>query len=102
MNGMTSIENVGLGWQPIVKEAVAKIEQLGGRIVQIKEKFGGLRIYYVPTTDSSSIWAQIDEIVTEAANRYDQICEKCGDAGVRIDLKGWLKTRCKKHSKLDE
>ena len=40
---------VGEGWQPLIDELLCKLQALNVpnlQIIQIKEKFGGLRVYY--------------------------------------------------------
>lgn len=62
------------------------------RIVQIKEKFGTLRVYCDNT----------DEVVVQmidfAENLSDRMCEHCGGSGVLRDI-GYLTTLCDTHYK---
>jgi len=89
-------QGVGPGWRPIVREAIKKIEALGGRITQVKEKFGGLRIYY--RTNLQSIHEPISLILRQAESECDKICEVCGQPGAKKrQLKGWVKTVCPFH-----
>ena len=41
----TGLESVGRGWQDLVRRAFDALPE-GHTIVQVKEKFGSLRIYY--------------------------------------------------------
>lgn len=82
------------GWIPFVKEAVEKITALGKaedeefQILQVKEKFGGLRIY------TSFDTPEIEKIISEAEERARSTCERCGKGG-SLKAKGWwLKTCC--------
>jgi hypothetical protein len=84
----------GPGWDTIIADAVTAIEKHAVdaglkdfAIVQIKEKFGGLRIYTSVTDDA------IDGIVTTAEKRAAVTCEVCGAPG-RMRDGGWLKTLC--------
>lgn len=86
--------DVGEGWYPVVEEASAAIEKLNQETPnleiqahQIKEKFGGLRIYTNYTNDA------VEEIITAAENKASVTCENCGaPAALRDD--GWLSTLC--------
>ena len=94
---------VGPGWRPIVNESLDIIETLGAQITQVKEKFGGLRIYYFVeqgTQEAHEVAAQLEEIlkhVQEAERRCAIACEECGEPAVTVDVRGWLHTYCKKH-----
>jgi hypothetical protein len=89
----------GDGWLDIIDEASQKIEKLslkkkeedpnfdGFVIHQIKEKFGGLRLY-VSKRDS-----EVDKIVMEAENACAVTCETCGNPG-EVRRSSWLKNRC--------
>jgi hypothetical protein len=59
-------------------------------IAQIKEKFGGLRIYYNNGTD------YIDDIINQAENMSEHICETCGEYGSIRNSSYWIKVRCDK------
>jgi hypothetical protein len=59
-------------------------------VVQIKEKFGGLRFY----GDYSDEF--IDGVVSMAEGMSYSVCEECGDAGI-ARTEGWIKTLCDKH-----
>ena len=82
--------------------------------VQIKEKFGALRVYYDVNGEKKAIHAfdflgtgfiriksgnsefygKISDIVSKWENRSAATCEECGKEGVlRKDLR-WLKTLC--------
>jgi len=91
----------GNGWTELLLEfanAVANtisklpMEQ-GTKIVclQIKEKFGGIRIYYSPVHPS------IDNAVWVAEGKSMRTCEKCGSPGEREMNGTWMTTRCSEH-----
>lgn len=62
-------------------------------IVQIKEKYGTLRIYLAGYLDG------IDNIITKYENLSAKTCEICGDKG-KLSTDGfWYKTLCDKHRK---
>jgi hypothetical protein len=62
-------------------------------ILQVKEKFGQLRVYAVALTDEQG--ALIDAAEAESA----RICEHCGSPAV-LRTDGWMRTRCDRHSRL--
>lgn len=59
-------------------------------IVQIKEKFGGLRFYY----DGGD--AEISGMVSMAETWASHSCETCGDRGEQRSG-GWIRTLCDRH-----
>lgn len=87
--------DVGKGWHPIVTEAIDAIESKGGFITQVKEKFGGLRIY-VNGGDMDAI----DDIIRAAERKATFTCEECGAPGVIRNHSGWLKTTCESCTKV--
>jgi len=87
---------VGEGWSPIVKVAVDFIKSHGGNILQVKEKFGGLRIY-----THGGDYEAIDAAVRDAERKASTTCEHCGAPGVlRHSDNGYLFTACERHSTL--
>ena len=62
-------------------------------IVQIKEKWGSLRIYAINTTKEQEI------LIDFAENFSLKICEFCGTSEDVVSYKkGWHKTLCKEHA----
>lgn len=59
---------------------------------QVKEKFGGLRVYM------SKPSAEMTELIELAVNRARVTCDVCGEPGVLRDTSGWLRTRCDYHA----
>ena len=83
----------GDGWNLIIKRLIEDLIELGWdkKIIQIKEKFAGLRFYV--ETGSDEIHNRIRLAEEESYNT----CEKCGEEGEkRVDL-GWWSTLCEKH-----
>lgn len=86
------------GWKDIFMSLVDDLFKLGwdGRILQIKEKFGGLRIYTAGCSD------EIFDRVLEAESQSLKTCMECGKPG---SPKGdyWILTLCQEHrDKRDE
>ena len=90
-------EHVGPGWGDILKRLINDLFELGwdGRVLQVKEKFGGLR-FYVGSANKA-----IHERIDAAANESLRTCEQCGALGV-LRERYWLKTLCDEHSKQRE
>ena len=89
----------GEGWNNILDKLCTKIEKildsdqqdlkLHFYIIQIKEKFGGLRFYTSCHTD------EIEKCIREAENESYKICEYCGKLG-KYYSNGWHRTLCDK------
>ena len=84
---------VGRGWEQLVRRVYnAKIGlgiPLG--IIQVKEKWGGLRIY------TDYYVKEIEDVIIQAGKESFTICEECGNAGTLVKQNGWYKTRCELH-----
>lgn len=77
------------GWDKLSGPILEACKQLGIDVLQIKEKYGGLRIYLGPAPDWLHDWCdQIEKLSLH-------VCEVCGEEG---KLKGdlWFKTTCEK------
>jgi hypothetical protein len=68
-------------------------------LLQIKEKFGGLRIY-VGGMDAE-LHDAVAEIINEAESASFKICEVCGEPGYPRNG-AWIKTLCDKHANQEE
>lgn len=84
----------GDGWFDLLYKLCKDLQSLdppaGFEIVQVKEKFGGLRVYASIGTD-----AIFDAIYAAESQSY-AICERCGanaPEGARA-VQGWLTTLC--------
>jgi predicted RNase H-like HicB family nuclease len=70
------------------------------KIVQVKEKFGGLRIYYdYPSIEEGGVfdrsrWAAIDRWERWIEMRSFTVCEACGRSGSEVGHGGWYRTLC--------
>lgn len=76
-----------------VTKAKANMEEEEAKIpvvIQVKEKFGGLRFYVHGATDEQYAMIQFAESMSY------RTCEVCGDRG-RGNGGGWITVRCKKH-----
>jgi hypothetical protein len=78
----------GPGWLPAIIPVLEICEAQGVRVVQIKEKFGGLRIY---ANDAGN--QAVRDAIREAETACWKICEECGEPGTRR-AGGWVRTLC--------
>jgi hypothetical protein len=70
---------------------IVKREKLDDfRIVQVKEKFGGLRVYSRYSID------EIDKIIERMEDEVETICEKCGSLEGKWRTDGWMRVTCDK------
>ena len=90
---------VGEGWWPIIESLCSSIQHhikwKKGEcpqvvVMQIKEKFGGLRFYYDGGDD------YINGMVSMAESWANKSCETCGAPG-KTREGGWIKTLCDHH-----
>ena len=81
-----------MGWFPILEKLFEDIQKLNPpeefEIIQVKEKFGGLRVYANYSSD------EIEKLIDEACEKASKTCEVCGKEAVLCTNKGWLKTVC--------
>lgn len=96
---------IGDGWRELVEKAVERIaDAIEGKglatvqIVQIKEKFGTLRLYWRSRSIDETTRFAINDIVGLAEARSACTCEICGAEGALYDKGGWLATACDEHS----
>ena len=89
----------GVGWYKLIDNTLMKIKKLYPKIeiVQIKEKFGMLRVYTggIPYKVSR----RIQTIIQKAEQTSGIICEQCGKPGKVCKINGWYSTLCERHEK---
>lgn len=85
------------GWLHIVYQMTDKFNDLPLKVLQIKEKFGQLRVYVdwqeKPTLEQKEVFQKAVEL---AQYKCSHTCEVCGEPGKLIH-NGWYSTRCKEH-----
>ena len=89
-------DETGEGWQSIIADTHKRLRHLdpGYTILQIKEKFGGLRYYFAQSKNIDPItWEIMEDVVIAAELRCSRICEHCGAPG-EPRAGGWIKTLC--------
>lgn len=92
------------GWYDLIYNLCKDIKKITDKdprltdfiVLQVKEKFGGLRFYTGPATD------EIFKLIHEAEKKSYEICERCGKKGKLHQRLGWLKTLCPDCAKILE
>jgi hypothetical protein len=77
----------GEGWYLLIREICEALNKSNGYILQVKEKFGGLRIY-------AECNEEIQEMIDKAEEKSYKICEECGTEENVTSEGGWIKTLC--------
>lgn len=77
----------GDGWFDLLRELSEKLEPLGVKAMQVKEKMGTLRFYLSGGTDEAY------DLIDKAEAKSEVTCEVCGEPGT-LREGGWLKVRC--------
>jgi hypothetical protein len=89
-----ALASVDIGWHTLVNKAFDKLASITDIIIlidQVKEKYGGLRIYSSPMHD------EFDKFILALETESYKLCEICGDAG-SLRGSGWYKTLCDAHA----
>ncbi|MFZ6045801.1 antitoxin Xre/MbcA/ParS toxin-binding domain-containing protein [Pseudomonas sp. CR3202] len=85
------------GWSDLIEATLeivrtyAEHQDIEVRVVQVKEKFGQLRIYQRGGDECVDTALHIAELVSET------VCECCGRPGEVTAREGWLQARCPEH-----
>lgn len=84
----------GKGWESLYRPIMTHIDELNKtldekiEVSQIKEKFGGLRIYLTRYTE------ELREMIADAEDKSYNMCENCGKEAKRRNRNGWIYTMC--------
>jgi len=81
----------GRGWESLYAPLIARCKAEGVGVLQIKEKFGGLRFYVMDGSE------ELHAAIKEAEAKSLTICEQCGSPG-ELRKGGWRKTLCDQHA----
>jgi hypothetical protein len=91
---------VGYGWYGLVLPIINEIQKFNEKypdstisITQIKEKWGTLRFYILPSVE------YIEGMISIAEEESEHICEICGATGKTVEINGWYETLCENHLK---
>lgn len=98
----------GNGWFDLIDNLSTEIEKICEKnnveppqIVQVKEKFGGLRYYSGGINRKVS--KEVFDLIIKAEELSFKICERCGSVNnVTQNSKGWRKSLCEKCRQQDE
>lgn len=93
---------MGDGWRRLIEDTFARLDALNAshgprdpdailRVLDVKEKYGTLRIDVVPYDDEA------EAVVNDAEAQSEKICDVCGSTG-RMRGERWLSTRCDRHA----
>lgn len=102
------------GWAPHIDQVVTAVQTFNVKyagptpedsqsivILQIKEKFGGLRIYTrwsnVTSEDAQTEAHQIFQLIDQICATCEGLCQDCGEPGDLVNIGGWAVTLCEKH-----
>ena len=97
----TYLDDIPVGWKIAfgemmceeIKQELVRCNYLDEfRIIQAKEKFGGLRIY----TNGEPIDCKVQQIIDKYSTLSENICVICGKPDVPITNNGWISPYCKK------
>ena len=83
----------GDGWFDIISQLCEELYAMCPKVVQIKEKFGGLRFYASFTSNYSE---QAWKLIRETEEASCEICETCGEKGEMRMIDGRMAVRCNK------
>lgn len=87
------------GWEKLAAPVLEFMEHHGVKPMQIKEKFGGLRIYYGASDSMSDLDVDILELAVDRICELSHyICIECGKSA-RMHHDGWSLPLCEDHSK---
>jgi hypothetical protein len=89
-----ALASVDIGWHGLVNKVFDKLESIKNIIIvidQVKEKYGGLRIY------SSPMHEEFDRFTLGLETESYKICETCGESG-KLRGGGWYVTACDVHA----
>jgi len=73
-----------------IDKELKRMDTRNFEVVQVKQKFGGLRVYVHGSNEA------IHELISKAENESFKTCELCGKKG-RTRPSGWIMTVCTKH-----
>ena len=97
----TYLDDIPVGWKIAfgemmceeIKQELIRCNYLDEfRIIQAKEKFGGLRIY----TNGEPVDCKVQQIIDKYSTLSENICVICGKPDVPITNNGWISPYCKK------
>jgi hypothetical protein len=80
-------ELVGKGWSQLIDELFNILPE-DSEVMDVKEKWGSLRIYVYNVPDKTY------ELIKTIEDRSSKICESCGkDSTIQL-IQGWMRSLC--------
>ena len=88
-----AVQCVGKGWEQLIRKVYNAKEGLGipVGIIQVKEKWGGLRIY------TDYYVKEIENVIREVCEQSLSMCETCGSPAGLVKKGTWYQTLCEEH-----
>ena len=88
-----AVQCVGKGWEQLVRKVYNAKIGLGVPvgIIQVKEKWGGLRIY------ADYYVKEIEDVIREVCEQSLSMCETCGSPAGLVKKGTWYQTLCEEH-----
>ena len=87
----------GDGWYAVLQKLLLDIAMhavasgLNPTVVSVREKYGSLRVHL------NEDYPHIRDLLLDAENASEKICDICGGPGTLIDDGFWITTRCPTH-----
>ena len=81
------LASVAPGWAKLINK-LFDAKPKDTVVVQVKEKFGGLRFYTGPCPE------EFHKLISATENESYTVCEVCGDPGKLNTNRSWVKTLC--------
>ena len=95
------IEEGHEGWRQLIDDALVSAERILSdhpsalfRIVQVKEKFGALSIYFREEGLPAEVSARLRDIMWAANDKSSSVCEICGASARLGKRRGRVSVRC--------
>ena len=91
------------GWFPILAGLCLEIDQMLGEHresfhwVQIKEKFGVMRLHFELDGAPDPLWKILQELVSQAGQESARCCMVCGEPAWLNHQSAWMVTVCEVH-----
>jgi hypothetical protein len=83
-----AVQKVGKGWEELVRRVYSAKANIPIGIIQVKEKWGGLRIY------TEHMHEVLDAVIHKVERESFTICEDCGKSATLRKKNMWYKTLC--------
>jgi len=88
------LPEINKGWYKLVDHLLTELEEKDlikktSKVIQVKEKFGGLRFYI------DDVKLEAHKVIEKYEVKSFSVCEKCGKPGkLRKTKRGWFYTAC--------